>query len=330
MNQDHKQLITPNGNTKYLFFGGKGGVGKTTLATATAVWFADHHYKTTIVSTDPTVSLSAMFGQEIGGEARIPIRHVPNLCGLNINPNDAKGVFQNRLNSVMGQMTGTFGGDVISTPCAEEMATFDQFVTFLEEPDSDVIVFDTAPTGKTLRELAMPFDWASFLQKQIQEGKKLAELMNMDENSFEELEGDKRRYENALNVMQDRSSTVFNLVLLPERLPIEETYSAIQGLDRLGIPVQALVINQCILPEVIEGNRFLAARASLQARYMGEIDARFGNLVMSRLPLLDRDVSDLGTLQMIGEILYGTERENDSRSRGEGELTAERGRGWAR
>ena len=73
---------------------------------------------------------------------------------------------------MMGQMTGAFGTDVISTPCAEEMATFDQFVTFLEGPDSDVIVFDTAPAGKSLRELAMPFDWAGFLQKQIRTTRK--------------------------------------------------------------------------------------------------------------------------------------------------------------
>lgn len=306
MNKDLKRLMLPEGTTKYLFFGGKGGVGKTTVATATAVWFADHGYRTTIVSTDPTVSLSAMFDQEIKGDARVPIRHVSNLCGLNINPNDAKGVFQRRLNSVVGQMTGTFGGDVVSTPCMEEMATFDQFVTFLEEPDSDVIVFDTAPTGKTLRELAMPFDWAGFLQKQIQEGKKLAQLMNMDSNAFEDLERDKLRYEEALNILGNRSTTVFTLVLLPERLPIEETQSAITGLSRLGIPVQALVINQCILPEVIEGNRFLAARAKLQARYLEEIETRFGDLLRSRLPLLDRDVSDLSTLRQVSEMLYGT------------------------
>jgi len=298
-------LMSPNGTAKYLFFGGKGGVGKTTLATATAVWFADHGYRTTIVSTDPTVSLSAMFGQEIGGEARVPIRHVSNLCGLNINPNDAKGVFQKRLNSVMGQMTGTFGGDIVSTPCAEEMATFDQFVSFLEEPDGDVIVFDTAPTGKTLRELAMPFDWAGFLQKQIQDGKELARLMNMGEDSFDKLEQDKRRYENALAVLRNRSTTVFSLVLLPERLPIEETHSAITGLDRLGIPVQSLVVNQCILPEVIEGNRFLGARAKLQSCYLDEIEKRFAGLVKTRLPLLDHDVSDLSTLRQVGEVLYG-------------------------
>lgn len=305
MANDLSQLMSPNGKTKYLFFGGKGGVGKTTLATTTAVWFADRGYRTTIVSTDPTVSLSAMFGQQIGGDSRVPIRHVANLCGLNINPNDAKGVFQRRLNSVMGQMTGTFGSDVISTPCAEEMATFDQFVTFLEEPDSDVIVFDTAPTGKSLRELAMPFNWAGFMQNQIQEGQKLATLMNMDETSFQDLERDKQRYEAALAVLQNRSTTVFNLVLLPERLPIEETHSAITGLDRLGIPVQSLVINQCILPEVIEGNRFLAARARLQDHYLAEIEQRFGGFVKTRLPLLDSDVSDLATLRRVGETLYG-------------------------
>lgn len=300
-----KDLMVPGGKTKYLFFGGKGGVGKTTLATSTAVWFADHGYETTIVSTDPTVSLSAMFGQHIGGEAPAKIHGVKNLCGLNINPHDARGVFQKRLNGVMGQIAGTLGNDVISTPCAEEMATFDQFVDFLEKPESDVIVFDTAPTGKSLRELAMPFDWAGFLQKQIKEGKRLASLMGGGEDSFEELERDKKRYEQALGVLRNRSSTVFSLVLLPERLPMEETQSAIAGLEKLGIGVQALVINQVILPEVIEGNRFLSARANVQEGYLKEIGRRFSGLVTARLPLFDRDVSDVGSLRRVGELLYG-------------------------
>jgi len=306
MNKDLINIMLPKKTTKYLFFGGKGGVGKTTMATATAVWFADHGYKTTIVSTDPTVSLSAIFAQEIGGETRVPIHHVKNLCGLNINPNDAKGVFTSRLTGVMGQMTGTFGGDIISTPCMEEMATFDQFVTFLEKPDSEVIVFDTAPTGKSLRELAMPFNWAGFMQNQITEGKKLAELMNNNNNdSFKDLEKDKNRYEYALSILRNKVSTVFNLVLLPERLPIEETHSAITGLNKLGIPVQGIVINQIILPEVIEGNRFLAARANLQKTYLDEIDTRFKELVQIHLPLLDHDVSNLTSLRKVGKLLYG-------------------------
>jgi arsenite/tail-anchored protein-transporting ATPase len=307
MNKELQAIILPKKATKYLFFGGKGGVGKTTMATSTAVWFADNGYKTTIVSTDPTVSLSAVFKQEIGGQVKVSIKHVKNLCGLNINPADSKGVFLTRLNGVMSQMSETFGNDTVSTPCMEEMATFDQFVSFLEEPDGDVVVFDTAPTGKSLRELAMPFDWAGFLQKQIAEGKKLAELLNTGENSisFEDLEKDKKRYDRALEVLQDRSDTVFTLVLLPERLPIEETQSAITGLGKLGIPVQGIVVNQTILPEVIEGNRFLQARANLQSTYLREIDTRFNNLIQSRLPLLEHDVSDLESLRKVGQLLYG-------------------------
>lgn len=298
------RLLAPNGATKYLFFGGKGGVGKTTVATATAVWFADQGYRTTIVSTDPTVSLSVMFGHHVGGSERTPIRLVPNLLGLNINPNDARGVFQSRLNSVSGQMNEAFGEGMIATPCAEEMATFDQFVSFLENPDAEVIVFDTAPTGKSLRELAMPFDWAGFLQKQIQDGKKMAELMRLDEDSFQSLERDRLRYEHALSVLRDKETTVFSLVLIPEKLPIEETHSAITGLARLGIPVQALVVNQCIQPGVIDGNRFLASRAEVQHRYLDQIGARFGALTRAELPLLDRDVSELDTLRTVGGLLY--------------------------
>ncbi len=305
MNQNLNQLISPNGATKYLFFGGKGGVGKTTVSTATAVWFADQGLKTTIVSTDPTVSLSTIFGQDIGGDARVPIRHVSNLCGLNINPKDARGVYQRRLNSMTDQFASTFGKDMTSTPCMEEMATFDQFVTFLDEPDSEVIVFDTAPTGKTLRELAMPFDWAGFIQKQIKEGKELAALLNMNGDSFEKLENDKRRYDKALDVMRSQQSTVFTMVLLPERLPIEETQSAIIGLNLLGITVQALVINQCILSGVIEGNRFLKARAGLQTYYLNEIEKRFHDRLRTQLPLLDHDVSDVTALREVGELLYG-------------------------
>lgn len=307
MNKDLLKIMKPDKKTKYIFFGGKGGVGKTTMATATAVWFADHGYKTTIVSTDPTVSLSAVFNQHIGGDNIVPINEVKNLCGLNINPTDSKGVFLTRLNGVMSQISGTFGNDVVSTPCMEEMATFDQFVSFLEKPDGDIVVFDTAPTGKSLRELAMPFDWAGFLQKQIVEGKKLAELLNTGDNanSMEDLEKDKKRYDTALNVLRDKTSTVFNLVLLPERLPIEETQSAITGLSKLGIPVQGIVINQTILPEVIEGNRFLQARADLQKKYMEEINTRFKELLRIKFPLLDHDVSKLESLREVGMLLYG-------------------------
>ena len=113
------------------------------------------------------------------------------------------------------------------------------------------------------------------------------------------------RYENALNVLRDRTSTVFSLVLLPERLPVEETSSAIKGLSKLGIDVQSLIINQCILPEVIQGNSFLESRANCSENIWINIETRFANLIKSNLPLLDHDVSEVESLRLIGEILYG-------------------------
>jgi len=305
MNEELRKRILPNGSAKFIFFGGKGGVGKTTSASATAIWFADHGYDTTIVSTDPTVSLSVVFGQEIGGEKRVQIKHVPNLCGMNINPKDAKGHYKKRFESMMGQMNSALGEETSQSPCADEMATFDQFVTFLDEPESQVIVFDTAPTGKSLRELAMPFNWAAYVQKQIMEGREMAKLMNLPENTNESLERDKERYERAMVALRDKEHTVFNLVMLPERLPIEETASAIAGLSEHEIPVQSLVINQVIFQKDIDGNPFLQSRANLQAKFLNEIQDRFTGLLHTEVPLLAQDVSDIDGLRQVGKLLYG-------------------------
>lgn len=305
MNTELRKRMLPNGASKYVFFGGKGGVGKTTSAAATAVWFADHGYDTAIVSTDPTVSLSVVFGQEIGGEKAVKIKHVPNLCGMNINPKDAKGHYKKRFDSMVGQMNSAMGEETSQSPCADEMATFDQFVTFLDEPGSQVIVFDTAPTGKSLRELAMPFNWAAYIQKQITEGREMAKLMNLGEDSFDLLEKDKARYERAMSTLRDKDHTIFNLVMLPERLPIEETASAIAGLSEHKIPVQSLVINQVIFQEDIGENSFLQSRANLQAKFLNEIQERFPGLLHTKVPLLAQDVSDIEGLRQIGRLLYG-------------------------
>ena len=140
---------------KFLFFGGKGGVGKTTMASTTATWLADHGYKTLIVATDPTISLSAIYEQEISESEVVPIGSTGNLYGLNINPKKAMGVFQTRMNEMMEGFSTMFGSELLSTPCTEEIAAFDQFVSYMADTEHDKVVFDTAPTGHTLREHAL-------------------------------------------------------------------------------------------------------------------------------------------------------------------------------
>ncbi|MCX6155311.1 MAG: hypothetical protein NT007_14240 [Candidatus Kapabacteria bacterium] len=127
----------------------------------------------------------------------------------------------------------------------------------------------------------------------------------MDENSNNALERDKKRYDYAMDVLSDPCLTVFSIVLLPERLPIEESQSAIDGLGKLGINVQSLIINQCILPEVIEGNNFLTERSKLQSSFISEIEKRFADRIRIQLPLLASDVSDLYALRHIGKLILG-------------------------
>ncbi len=292
---------------KFLFYGGKGGVGKTTMAATTATWLADHGYKTLIVATDPTISLSAIYGQHIGETEITKIGTERNLCGLNINPKKAMGVFQTRLEGMMQGFSTMFGSELLSTPCTEEIAAFDQFVSFFEDTDHDKVVFDTAPTGHTLRELSMPFDWSGYISNQIKNRRELSEALGFvyDEQMVADLEVEKARYDRSVKGLSDTSISAFNLVLLPEKLPIEETARAIEDLSGFGIKVRSLIINEVIPKEVLQGNWFLERRRATQDKYLKEIEERFSSITRKEVPLLDTDVYGMDILRRVGRGLYG-------------------------
>lgn len=298
-----KELVE---NRKFLFFGGKGGVGKTTMAAATAIWLADKGYDTLIVATDPTVSLSAIYEQKISETDLSNINMVKNLCGLNINPKKATGVFQRRLEGMMQSFTNLFGSEVISTPCAEEMAAFDQFVSFLQDNQHDHVVFDTAPTGHTLRELSIPFDWSGYLANQIKNRKELSAALGVidDEGMLEDLKKEKERYDEAVKSLSDEQLSAFNLVTLPEKLPVEETARAIDDLAKFGIRVQSLIVNEVIPPEVLKGNWFLERRRETQEKYLQEIETRFNGMLRKDVPLFETDVYGIQNLRKVARFLY--------------------------
>ncbi|MCX6653147.1 MAG: ArsA family ATPase [Methanomassiliicoccales archaeon] len=291
---------------RFLFFGGKGGVGKTTMAAATAIWLADQGYKTLIVATDPTVSLSVTFQQQISETEITPIKCGCNLSGLNINPKKAMGMFQSRMTGMMEGFSTLFGSELLSTPCTEEIAAFDQFVSFMQDTEHDKLVFDTAPTGHTLRELSMPFDWSGYLANQITHRRELSEALGFvyDEGMIQDLNKEKERYDNAIKGLADQSISAFNLVLLPEKMPIEETARAVEDLGKFGIHVPALIINEVIPPEVLQGNWFLERRRATQEMYLVEIDERFGSLIKRQVPLFESDVYGVDSLRKIGGHLY--------------------------
>jgi arsenite-transporting ATPase len=303
MKEINKKEMTEN--RKFLFFGGKGGVGKTTMAAATATWLADKGYNTLIVATDPTVSLSATYEQKIGETEITKISKIENLCGLNINPKKATGVFQARLQGMMQNFDQILGKDAISTPCAEEMAAFDQFVTYLGDKTYDHVVFDTAPTGHTLRELSMPFDWSSYMTNQIKNRKELSEALGgVDESTLDSLNKEKHRYDEAIKSLSDETISAFNLVLLPEKLPIEETARAIDDLSKFGINVSSLIVNEVIPTNVLNGNWFLERRRATQEKYFLEIATRFKDVPRKEVPLFDTDIYGIQSLRKVGQHLY--------------------------
>jgi arsenite-transporting ATPase len=292
---------------KFLFFGGKGGVGKTTMASATATWLADRGYKTLIVATDPTVSLSAIYEQDIGETDLTVIEGQENLCGLNINPKKAMGVFQKRMNNMMEGFSTLFGSELLSTPCTEEIAAFDQFVSHMADTEHDKVVFDTAPTGHTLRELSMPFDWSGYIANQIESRKELSELMGFvyDENMINDLRKEKERYDAAVRALSDQSISAFNLVLLPEKLPVDETERAVEDLGSFGIKVPGIIINEVIPREVLQGNWFLERRRATQDKYLAIIEEKFKDMVRREVPLFETDIYGVESLRKVGKILYG-------------------------
>jgi arsenite-transporting ATPase len=293
---------------KFLFFGGKGGVGKTTMASSTAVWLADNGYNTLLVATDPTVSLSEAFRQRIDEVEPTRIEGLENLHGLNIDPKKAPGVFQRRLEGMTKEIPSTFGKDTFSTPCAEEMAAFDQFVSYLQDDDYSRIVFDTAPTGHTLRELSMPFDWSSYMADQIENRKELAVSLGWSDSNdtLAVLRREKERYDSAIRTLSNGGASAFTLVLLPEKLPMEETARAIKDLAVFGINVPSLILNEIISPDSIEGNPFLTKRRANQEKYLLEIAERFKDRIMKQVPLLESDVHGLESLRQVASHLYGS------------------------
>ena len=148
-------------DTQYIFFSGKGGVGKTSMASTTGVYYADQGKKTLIVTTDPAANLSDVFEQEIGHKVT-KITGIDKLYAMEIDPDKATTEYKERslapMRDLFDEEMVKIAEEQLSGPCTEEMASFDKFIDFMEEPEYDIIIFDTAPTGHTIRLLELPVD----------------------------------------------------------------------------------------------------------------------------------------------------------------------------
>ncbi len=232
-------LDTPN---RHLFFTGKGGVGKTSLACASAVTLAEEGKRVLLVSTDPASNLSEVLEAPIGDDVA-PVASVDNLSALNIDPEAAADAYRRR---VLDPMMDVLPDDAIarieeqlSGACTTEIAAFDKFTQLLTDPERigafDHVVFDTAPTGHTLRLLELPAAWSSFIEENPEGASCLGPVSG--------LEAQQERYTEAVAALNNADRTTLVLVTRPERSTLKEAARSSQELRDLGITNQQLVVN---------------------------------------------------------------------------------------
>ena len=281
---------------RHLFFSGKGGVGKTSLASAAAVRLADAGHRTLLVTTDPASNLADVFEQEIGSKPR-PITSVP---GLDAQEIDAEAAAHTYRDKALAPLRGLLPEEMLRTveeqmrgPCTVEIAGFDEFIACMLDRAYDRVVFDTAPTGHTLRLLGLPAAWSLHIEDSAH-GSGQTCIGPVDQ-----LQTSKEQYDEAMRRLRDGEDTLFVFVSQPERTAVQETLRASQEMRALGISNQRLYING-VIPVEAAAHPFFRSRWEMQRTAIGELVARFPGAA-DEVPLLEDEVKGARMLRELGK-----------------------------
>ena len=319
---------------RLLLFGGKGGVGKTTTSTASAIHLADCGLKVLLVSSDPAHSTSDSLGVEIGTEPT-PVPGVEGLYGLEMDPESKLSNLLPKLGNMVDGMNsggglGGLGGlgmmldpsakqeldeiksDVKTSdmilPGLDEALAFDELLKHVEDPNWDVIVFDTAPTGHTLRFLSLPEiieAWSGRLIRLMRVSGGIRSMLfgrKESEEMKQELERFRNRVLHVRRVLSDPQLTSFTLVTIPEKMGVNETVRAYSSLIEYHLPVSACIVNR-VTPQF--DHPFLKNRREAELKRIAELEEQLTSVEVSSMELLDQEVVGIDNLRLVAEKLYG-------------------------
>ncbi len=289
-------LLEPKNCPKTIFFAGKGGVGKTVVSCATAYTLASQGHRTLLLTTDPAAHIGEVLERPVGDSIQ-PIAGVPNLYAVQINQETAVEEYKKR---ILEEARENYDDDMLlalkeelESPCTEEMAAFEKFLSYAESEEYEALVFDTAPTGHTLRLLQLPFDYKE------QVGLMVATTAGSEGVKTET----QKRFDRMIARLKDPQRTVFAFVMYPESTPVVEAHRAFLDLRNAGMKAQFVVANQVLEPGKCT-NSYFRSRKQMQDRYLSEIRERF-RLPVAILPLFETEITGLEMVKRAGQILYG-------------------------
>jgi arsenite-transporting ATPase len=317
-----KDYVRTHDKLRYIFFGGKGGVGKTVMAGATAIWLAKQGKRVMLASTNPVHSLSGLLSQNVFGKPT-PVEGVPTLWAYEI---DTKETIERSKQEIRDKIQWFLKFADISTkaedfvesatmnPAFEESAMFENMVDLMLRDEYDVYVFDTAPTANARRLLGMSKVYSLWVNKMVksrEEARSLRELLSFTKKKeadplMDYLVSFRDRMGKAQKLLTDPELTSFFFVTLAEALPIAVITRFIGWFHDFGIPVGGVIVNMLIdRSQVTEASpEFVHNRVDMQARYMDDIWDKFDGMVRSTIPLYESEVRGTKSLTRMGDALF--------------------------
>ncbi len=323
IDQTTSQFLSEHSNLKYVFFGGKGGVGKTVMAGAAALWFAQQGRRTLLASTNPVHSLTSMLKQDVFGRHTL-VEGAPNFYAYEI---DTKETIEKSKKEIREKIewflkyadiktkADEFVESATMNPAFEESAMFENMIDLMFEDEYEVYVFDTAPTANARRLLGMSEVYGMWVNKMVQSREEAMSLKDLLSYSKKKKEKDplmdyllnlRTRMGHAKELLTDAEKTAFFFVTLPEALPIAVIRRFINWFDEFGIPVGGVVVNMLIEKETIGADvpDFVKNRVAMQDGYMDEIWRVFPD-VRAVVPLFDTEVQGVQMLGRTAGYLFG-------------------------
>jgi len=300
-------------NKRVLMFGGKGGVGKTTCSATTALHYASLGRRTLIISSDLTPSLSDIFEMEVGPTEK-PVRGVENLHALEIGPEEVmkrwKKKFGPEIYEAASSLIDMEYDEVIDyvamAPGIQEEFMLDYVLERIKDGSYDLIVWDTAPAGDTLRLLELPHKFIAHLRVAPKVYMQVRDAFKLKKVPFLNIiEGWKALAEEVTRFMRDPNNTEFILVTIPEGLGVYQARRLVREFERFGLEIRHILVNNVIMNLDSEFNR---QRMEMQSKYLRMLDDEYGQrMKLIHLPLFPYEMKGVESLRALEKELFGSQ-----------------------